>query len=88
MHSRVDWLKPSDWTIISEIEDYGGWMKPATLCLNIPYTREHIARRCKVLSQNGLLERHEETAAYRVTEMGRDYLAGELDADDLQPDNE
>ena len=84
MHSRVDWLKPSDYTLVSEIADYGGWMKPATLSLNVPYTREHVARRCKELSEHGLLERHEDTPAYRITEQGRVYLAGDLNADDLE----
>jgi len=88
MHSRVDWLKPSDWAIVSEIENYGGWIKPASLSLNLPYTREHVARRCKTLAEHGLLERHEETPAYRVTDMGRDYLTGDLDADDLRLDDE
>jgi hypothetical protein len=84
MHSRVDWLKPSDYTLISEIGDYGGWMKPATLSLNVPYTREHVARRCKVLAENGLLERHEETPAYRISDRGRAYLSGDLDVEDLE----
>jgi len=86
MHSRVDWLKPSDYTIVSEIGAYDGWIKPASLALNIPFTREHVARRCKILAENGLLERHEETPAYRITEKGRAYLAGDLEADDLQID--
>lgn len=84
MHSRVDWLKPSDWTIVSEIENYGGWIKPASLSLNLPYTREHVARRCKVLAEHGLLERHEDTPAYRITDMGRDYISGDLDAEGLK----
>jgi predicted transcriptional regulator len=83
MHSQVDWLKPSDWAIVSEIEEYGGWIKPASLSLNIPYTREHVARRCKALAEHGLLERHDETPAYRITEKGRDYLAGDVEAEDL-----
>lgn len=84
MHSRVDWLKPSDWPILSEIEDYGGWIKPATLSLNVPYTREHVARRCKELSEHDLLERHEDTPAYRITNRGCAYLAGDLDAEELE----
>lgn len=86
MHSRIDWLKPSDYTIVSEIGDYGGWIKPATLALNIPFTREHVARRCKTLAEHGLLERHEETPAYRITDRGRAYLAGDLDAEELEED--
>jgi len=87
MHSRVSWLKPSDWSIIKEIDEYGGWIKPASLALNVPYTREHVARRCKVLAEHGLLERYDETAAYRITDLGRTYLTGDLDADVLESTN-
>lgn len=89
MHNRVEWLRPSDYPIVDEISDYGGWMKPATLSLNLPYSRDHISRRCLELSKHGLLERYDDnTAAYRITDRGQDYLAGDLDADDLRPDDE
>lgn len=87
MHRRVNWLKPSDRPILAEIESYGGWMKPATLALNLPYTRGHIARRCGELADNNLLERHDETAAYRLTDFGRQFLEDNLDAEDLQPED-
>lgn len=89
MHNRVEWLRPSDYPIVDEISDYGGWMKPATLALNLPYSRDHISRRCLELSKHGLLERYgDNTAAYRITNRGRDYLADELEVDDLQLDDE
>lgn len=84
MHRRVDWLKPSDRPIVAEIGNYGGWVKPATLALNLPYTRGHIARRCKLLAKHGLLERHDETAAYRITETGQKFLADSIDPVDLE----
>jgi len=88
MHRRVEWLKPSDRVIVSELSEYGGWMKPSTLALNIAYTRHHIARRCQDLAEHGLLERHEDTAAYRVTDFGRAFLNDDLEADDLRTDDE
>jgi predicted transcriptional regulator len=84
MHTRVGWLKPSDYPILKEISEYGGWMKPSTLALNIPYTRDHISWRCKTLAEHGLLERHEDVPGYRITEKGRAYLAGDLDVEDLE----
>jgi len=87
MHNRVEWLKPSDYPIVDEIGDYGGWMKPATLALNLPYSRNHISRRCLVLVEHEILERYDdETAAYRITYRGRAYLSGDLDADELETD--
>jgi len=73
---------------MAEISEYGGWVKPATLALNIPYSRGHIARRCKVLKEHGLLERHEDTAGYRVTDLGKKFLRDELNADDLRDGDE
>lgn len=88
MHRRVEWLKPSDRVIVAELAKYGGWMKPSSVALNVSYTRRHVARRCQILSEHGLLERHEETAGYRVSDRGHQFLNDELDAEDLeqQPD--
>jgi len=83
MHRRVEWLKPSDRVIVAELAEYGGWMKPSSLALNISYTRRHIARRCQVLSEHKLLERHDETAGYRITPMGQRFLDDKLSVDDL-----
>ncbi|MFC7142042.1 hypothetical protein ACFQMA_19675 [Halosimplex aquaticum] len=88
MHRRVDWLKPSDRVILAEIGKYGGWMKPATLALNIGYTRGHIARRCQTLAEKGFLEKHEETAAYQLTKLGKDFLNDELEPEDLTTDSQ
>lgn len=84
MHSRVEWLKPSDYPILKEIEEYDGWIKAASLSLNVPYTNVHVSRRCNKLAEHELLERHEKTAAYRITKKGRSYLAGDLEAEDLE----
>lgn len=91
MHRRVDWLKPSDRSILAGLADFDGWMKPASISLNVPYTRRHIARRCQVLADHGLLERHEDTAGYRLTDLGRQFLKDKLkpediDAEDLEDD--
>lgn len=83
MHHEVGWMKPSDRSIVREISDYGGWIKPASLALNLPYTRNHIATRCRVLSDHDLLERHDDTAAYKVSPEGQSFLADELEPADL-----
>lgn len=89
MHHRVDWLKPTDRQIVSKIADNDGWVKPATLALNMEMTRRHIARRCKVLAEQGLLERFDEdTAGYRTTELGVQFLRDELDPADLMAADE
>lgn len=87
MHHEVDWLRPSDRRIVSEISKYGGWMKPASLTLNLPFTRKHVADRCRILSDHGLIERHEDTAAYRITDFGNQFLRDELKPEDLLEDD-
>lgn len=85
MHREVDWLRPSDRPIVRKLAEYSDdWVKAPTLALNLPYTRRHISNRCRELSEHGLLERHEETAAYRLSEKGRDYLADRLEPADLR----
>lgn len=86
MHHEVAWMKPSDRRIVREIYEYGGWMKPATLALNLPFTRNHIAGRCRDLTAGGILERHEGAAGYCVTELGKQFLNDELQPSDL-PDS-
>lgn len=61
---------------------------PSVIAANIDYTGEYISRRCRKLTDAGLLQRVDPTN-YRITEKGERFLAGELDAADLQlPDEE
>lgn len=83
MHHEVDWLRPSDRRIVSEISKYGGWIKPASLALNLPFTRKHVADRCRELADHGLIERHADQAAYRITDLGTQFLNDELEPADL-----
>lgn len=84
MHREVDWLRPSDRPITKKISDYNDdWVKAPTLALNLPYTRRHISNRCRELSDHGLLERHDDAAAYRITDKGRDFLEDNLKPSDL-----
>jgi DNA-binding transcriptional ArsR family regulator len=52
-------------------------------------TANTVSRRMSNLADHGLLERVEDGKAYYIlTEKGRAYLAGELDAEDLESDEE
>jgi len=84
MHHEVEWMKPSDRPILEELAEYGGWMTPRGLSLNLPYTPNWTGQRLRDLSEHGLTERHEEAAGYRITDRGRTFLAGDLDADELE----
>ncbi|WP_267642056.1 MarR family transcriptional regulator [Haloarchaeobius amylolyticus] len=56
---------------------------PPVIAANINYTSEYISRRCKRLSDGGLLQRVD-PKNYKVTELGEQYLAGELEKEDVE----
>ncbi len=86
MHRDVDWMTPADRIIIQELANVAPrWQKPSTIYLNIGYSRYHIANRLLELADHGLVERlDEDTPAYRITSRGEQYLAGDLEPDDLR----
>jgi len=57
---------------------------PKVIAANIDYTPQYVNERIPLLSENGLVENRGK-ALYRITDRGRQYLAGELDKDDLEP---
>lgn len=82
LYPEVEWAVPVDQHILRELDTYG-WQSPKTLALNLPFSRQWIADRTRVLADYGLLERHEETVAYRITKYGREVVAGNVTADEL-----
>lgn len=58
---------------------------PGMIELNVDYGKTHISNRLSVLLDAELVEYHDESrGAYRITDRGRAYLEGELDAEDLE----
>jgi predicted transcriptional regulator len=56
---------------------------PTVIAANIDYTQEYISRRCRKLTDAGLLQRVD-ASNYRVTGLGEQLLAGDIDAEDLE----
>ena len=50
---------------------------------SLPYSRQHVDRRCKKLNEEGLLESLG-NGVYMITEDGEAYLKGHLDTEDWQ----
>lgn len=85
MYRAIDWFRPADLPILSEIANLDGrWIKPASLSLNVTYSRYTVADRCRTLGANGLLDSHDEVAAYRINDRGLAFLDGDLEADELE----
>ena len=84
MYRKVDWLRPADTPILSEIANLDGrWIKPASLSLNITYSRYTVADRCRQLGAQGLLDAHDDVAAYRINDRGQAFLDGDLEPEEL-----
>jgi len=58
---------------------------PGVVEMNVDYAIAHVRNRLRKLYEAGLVEYYDEDrAAYQITDRGRAYLAGELDAEDLE----
>jgi len=58
---------------------------PAVVQANIEYQISHVRNRLRELHSAGLVEYYDEDRGiYQITEKGRAYLAGDLDASDLE----
>ncbi|MFC7044617.1 ArsR family transcriptional regulator [Halobacteriaceae archaeon GCM10025711] len=62
---------------------------PAVIAENIDFNRGYTRQRLSVLLDEDLVEYHDEQRAmYKLSPKGRSYLAGELNASELERDEE
>lgn len=84
MRKPGNWMQnPTDERIL-EILDTGLMLGPTAIAKNIEKHRVTVSDRLRVLREYGFVENPEE-GYYIITDLGERYLAGELDADDLEP---
>ncbi|ELY97014.1 phage PhiH1 repressor protein [Natrialba chahannaoensis JCM 10990] len=58
---------------------------PRVIAENIDFNSGYVRQRMGELLERGLVEYHDEDAGfYQITDLGRSYLEGNLDADDLE----
>ena len=60
---------------------------PAVVAYNLDLTRPHVSNRLGAFTRRGLVEKLED-GRYQINDRGRAYLAGDLDAEDLEKTNE
>lgn len=75
---------PTDERILEALQSSGMILSPAVIAKNIDRSREEVTRRLTVLVEYEFVTRVER-GYYEINEAGEQYLAGELDADDLEP---
>lgn len=86
MRRPGEWMQmPTDDRILEAL-DSGLKLTPAMIAENIGRSREQVQRRLSELQGRGLVERPKR-GYYLITDEGRAYLTGDLDADDLEGDD-
>lgn len=99
MRPRVAGMNEVDDAVLEyfEAQEEGAGLPPTVVWWNlaerldvIDKSRDTVARRMRDnLTDRGLLSiADEKRGYYQITQKGRDYLAGEIDADDLRLDDE
>jgi len=87
MRKPADWMQmPTDDRILEVLES-GFRFTPAVIAENIDKSRTHVSRRLSDLTDYGLVEKPKR-GYYEITEIGRQYLSGDIDADDLNATSE
>jgi hypothetical protein len=88
VRKRAEWTTQADEVIMEWLRDAGTHSSSAIgHALNgindgIDYSRPHISRRCKTLSEYGLLEKNYKN--FGLNKQGEKFLDGELDASTLE----
>jgi DNA-binding IclR family transcriptional regulator len=85
MRPRVDWMNQTDDHILEMLAESGLELSPSVLAHNLEYSRSWVSRRLSKLTEVGLTEAV--GSYYGITEKGRQYLTGDLDADNLRIEN-
>ncbi len=75
-------MKPSDDPILEFIEHVGE-VTPSVIARNVDLHRKYVSRRLRELVEYSVVETSGD-GFYRVTELGEQYLAGDLDASELE----
>lgn len=83
MRPRVDWMTRADDYILEFLANHSIIASPRVISANIDYSHQYVNERMKPLRENSLVENTGD-GLYKITERGRDYLAGDLDAEDLE----
>jgi DNA-binding IclR family transcriptional regulator len=76
-------MTQADNRILETFEDSDLTLSPRILSYNTDYSRHYVARRLSELEERNMVVKVDE-GLYEITDRGRAYLAGELDADDLE----
>lgn len=83
MRPRVEWMNQTDDRILEILDESGLILSPAVIAINLEYNRSWVSRRISKLVDAGLVETINE-GYYQITDLGLDYLSGELNDEELR----
>jgi len=83
MRPRVDWITQADERVLEFLHEKDIVASPTVIAANIDYTAEYISRRCRKLANMGLLQRVD-PSNYRLTDLGRRFLGGDIEAEEVE----
>ncbi|ELY97918.1 helix-turn-helix domain-containing protein [Natrialba asiatica] len=76
-------MTQADDRILETLSDSSLILSPRVLAVNTDYSRHYLSTRLGKLRDAELVDRIDE-GLYQITDRGRAYLAGELDAEELE----
>ena len=90
MALMVSWIVRSDPPILELLDECDLALPPAVIHYNIDrVSHPTVKRRIAVMLEHDFVRKVDERGGYyRITDRGRAYLAGELDVEDLEADEE
>lgn len=83
MRPRVEWMNQTDNRILELLDESNLLLSPAVTAVNLDYSRNWVSRRMSKLEDADLIEKID-GSYYRITDHGRAYLSGDLNAEDLE----
>jgi len=83
MVERVSWFSPVDYEILLFFEDHDILASPKVIASNIDYDRQYVSKRCLNLIEVNLL-RKDDSNLYELSDFGRDFLNGNVDAEEIE----
>ncbi|WP_396614109.1 MarR family transcriptional regulator (plasmid) [Haloferax sp. S1W] len=81
MVERVSWFSKVDYEIFLFFESHDIGATAKVVAYNIDYVPNYVNRRLRVLEDAGLFSN--EGGIYELTDFGREFLAGNVDEDEL-----
>jgi predicted transcriptional regulator len=83
MVERISWFSMIDYQIFEFYQRHDIRVSPSVLADNIDYHPEYTGSRLRILRNAGLLNQTEK-GYYRLSDLGREFLAGDLPVEEIE----